>query len=131
MLKIQKNTINNLTVTVSERTTLDPAYYLLGLFSKDNHDTKIIRLTGDTSTNPNRYNVFQLKEVPAVDEDLEIGWVNLQPGFSYDYTIYQTSSTSGTSINGAGPIERGLLKVNGTGSTSATFTETNNIVTFD
>ena len=131
MLKINKNQLNFLTVTVSERTTLDPAYYLLSLYSKDNHDTKVLRMTGDTSMNPNRWNIFKILEVPKEDEDLEIGWVNLNPGFQYDYTIYQTSNPTGTSINGAGIVERGLLKVNGTGSTQATFTESNNIVTFE
>jgi hypothetical protein len=103
----------------------------MSLYSNDDHTTKVVRFSGDTSTNPNRWNIFQLKEVAEVDEDLEIGWINLMQASTYDYIIYQTSNMTGTSISGAGPVERGLLKVNSTGSTSSTFTNYNSIITFE
>lgn len=131
MLTISKNSINLLYVTVTEKTTLNPVYYLMSLYSNDDHTTKVVRFSGDTSTNPNRWNIFQLKEVAEVDEDLEIGWINLMQASTYDYIIYQTSNMTGTSISGAGPVERGLLKVNSTGSTSSTFTNYNSIITFE
>jgi hypothetical protein len=130
MLKITKNSINTLTVTVTEKTTLDPVYYLMSLYSNDNRDTKILRFSGDSSTNTERWNIFSVEEVVVADEDLENAKVNLLAGSTYDYTIYQTSSMSGTSIQGAGIVERGLLKVSDPSSSSSTYNTGNTIVTF-
>jgi hypothetical protein len=130
MLKITKNSVNTIYCTVTEKTTLDPAYYLLSLYSNDNRDTKVLRLSGDSSTNTERWNIFTVEEVVVADEDLELAKVNLIAGGTYDYTIYQTSSTSGTSISGAGIVERGLLKVSNPSTVESTINTGNTIVTF-
>lgn len=131
MLTILKNTVNNLNVTVSENTTISGATYLMSLRSNDNLTTKVIRLTGDTSTNTERINTFQLTEVPLVNENLENAWVNLMSASTYDYVIYQTSVLTGTSITNLTPVESGLLKVSGSTSVvTTTFSGSNSIVTF-
>lgn len=130
MLKITKNSVNQIYVTVTEKTTLDPAYYLMSLYSNDNRDTKVLRFSGDSSTNTQRWNIFTLEETTLINEDLELAKINLLAGATYDYTIYQTSSLSGTSIQGAGIVERGLLKVSDPSTSSSTYNTGNTIVTF-
>jgi hypothetical protein len=130
MLKITKNSVNTIYCTVTEKTTLDPVYYLMALYSNDNRDTKVLRFSGDSSTNTQRWNIFSMEETTAANEDLELAKINLQAGSTYDYTIYQTSSASGTSISGAGIVERGLLKVSNPSSSESTFTNSNDIITF-
>ena len=131
MLKIQKNQENNLVVTVTEKTTISPAYYLLALYSNDNMSTTIVRLTGNTSSNTERYDKFVLTETTLAQQDLEMAKINLEAGSTYDYTFYQTPSISGTSILGAGIVERGLLKVEGQSTGSTTYTSSKTIITFE
>jgi hypothetical protein len=123
--------LNNLYVTVTEKTTLDPAYYLLALRSKDDMSTTVVRLTGNTSPNTERYDKFALLETTLANQDLENARINLMAGATYDYTFYQTSSLTGTSIQGAGIVERGLLKVSDPTSTSSTITSSRQIITFE
>lgn len=131
MLKITKNSVNQIYVTVTEKTTLDPAYYLMSLYSNDNRDTKVLRFSGDSSTNTQRWNIFTLEETVLANENLENAKINLLAGATYDYTIYQTSSLSGTSIQGAGIVERGLVKVSDPSTSSSTYNNSNNIITFE
>jgi len=130
MLKVTKNSTNELYVTVTEKVTIDPSYFLMALYSNDNVSTKIVRFSGDSSTNTERWNIFSLEETTAALEDLENAKVNLIAGGTYDYTIYSTASVSGTSISGAGIVERGLLKVSDPSTSSSNYNTGNTIVTF-
>ncbi len=129
-LLIEKNQTNKLSVTVSEKTLSVNPYYIMNLFSKDRISNKIVRFTGDTSSNPIRINQFNLKECPLIDEDLFNASINLEPG-TYDYVIYATFNT-GLTINGGSPVESGLLTVNGPINTNPVFNNGsgNTIVTF-
>lgn len=131
MLKIQKNQSNNLVVTVTEKTTISPAYYLLGLRSNDNMSTTVVRLTGNTSPNIERYDKFVLDEVSLINQNLENARINLEAGSTYDYSIYQTSAISGTSVTGLTIVERGLLKVSNPITTATTFNSPRTIITFE
>jgi hypothetical protein len=131
MLEINKNTVNNLFVTVSEETTISGATYLMQLFSNDNHTNKVVRFTGDTSTNKERINIFQLTETTSANEDLDNAWINLMSASTYDYTIFETSIPTGTTITGLNVVETGLLKVSGnTSVVQSTFTDSNDTITF-
>jgi hypothetical protein len=131
MLKIQKNSSNNLVVTVTEKTTIDPAYYLLALRSNDNMNTTVVRLSGNTSPNIERYDKFILDEVSLANQYLENAKINLEAGSTYDYSIYQTPLTSGTSISGLTIVETGLLKVSNPTITATTFNSPKTIITFE
>ena len=93
MINIQKNQENNSVFTLGERTTLVGALYLLEIFSNQNHDSRVIRLSSDTSTNLFRYNEFKITEVPIGSEDFELAKINLEPG-SYDYFAWQTTAST-------------------------------------
>lgn len=129
MINIIKNTINNIFVTVTEKTTVSPANYLMSLYSNDNHSTKVIRFSGDSSTNPVRWNQFIIEEVPLASENLEEAKVNLIQGGTYDYVIYETTGTTGTSIVNLTSVESGLLRVSGATS-STIYNNSNQIITF-
>ncbi len=129
-LIVQKNQVNNIYVTVSEKTVLSPAYYLMSLFSNENKDAKVIRFSGDNSVNQIRWNQFTLEEVDAQYEDLENAKINLLAGDSYDYVIYQTSATTGTSIVNLTSVESGLLQVESTTISPNIFNTTKTILTF-
>lgn len=127
MLTINKDELNVLYTTCTENTTISDAKYLMQLTSNDNHTSKVVRFTGDSSTNPARWNIFYLREDDT--EDLENAVVSLDVG-SYDYDIYQTSATTGTSIVDLVRVESGLMLVDGTGTTRTTYNDENGIKTF-
>lgn len=129
-LTIQKNQINNIFVTVTEKTTVSPAHYLMSLYSNDNHSTKVIRFSGDNSVNSVRWNQFTIEEVPLASENLEQAKVNLIQGGTYDYVIYQTTGTTGTSIVNLTSVESGLLRVSGGTQSSSIYNNSNQIITF-
>lgn len=130
MLKVRKNSKNNLYVTVTERTTISSANYLLSLFSNDNIDERVVRLPANSSTNTARWDIFSLEEVEAANEDLENGKVNLLAGSTYDYVIYETSGSTGTTITGLNVVEKGLLQVEGFKATGSTYNDSNKTITF-
>ncbi len=129
-LIVEKNQTNKLSVTVTEKTTLDNPFYIMNLFSKDRISNKIVRFTGDTSTNTVRINQFNLTECPLISEDLFNASIYLEVG-TYDYIIYETLS-SGLTISGGSPVESGLLTVTGPITTNPVFNNGsgNTIVTF-
>ena len=130
MITINRGSFNELVVTLQEKVTIENPNYLLQVFSNDNHTEKVIRMTGDSSSNIVRWNKLPLKEVELVDEDLENGLVYLPEG-SYDYKFFQTSATTGTTIVGLLVVETGKLLCNGTGTTITTYPSENGIITFE
>jgi hypothetical protein len=130
MIYITKNITNDLFVTLTEKVTYNNPYFLLELVNNDNLQSKVIRLAADDSTNPLRYNSFFLIEAPT--DDLENAQVNLGEGMTYDYTFYETQSTSGTTIgSGENIVETGILKVKSTSSPiNSTYTNQNTIITY-
>lgn len=129
MITINKNEANNCFFTLNEKTTLSPAYYLLELVSKQNNTSKVVRLSGDTSTDTVRYNKFTITEVPSGSEDLDTANVYLESG-EYDYFVWQSSATTLTLSAATSIVESGRFKVNGTGTTESTFTDTDTEYTF-
>ena len=128
MIKITKNQTNNVVLTLNEKTTISNANYLLELFSNQNHDSKVVRLSGDTSTNLDRYNQFPIVETST--DDLDNGQISLLEG-TYDYFAYETTGST-LSLSGASIIESGKLIVISTGSTvTTTFDDNNDEYTFE
>lgn len=93
--------------TLLENTTFpySATTYILELFGKELKDETILFLTGDTTTNANRYNYFPINLTP----------LNLVEG-QYNYKVYQntgnTLSLSATTINDV--VESGLATIYGT-----------------
>ena len=97
--------------TLKEKTTfpLSATTYILELDAKLDHSTTLLFLTGDTSTNVNRYNYFPVNISPY----------NLVEG-QYSYKVWQntgqTLSTSALTINDI--VETGACIITGSGTTA-------------
>lgn len=98
--------------TLLEQTTLTGVtYYILDLFGKQKDDTTLILLTGDTTTNVDRFNYFPINLTPY----------NLIEG-QYNYRVWQSPSSalsvSGLTTNDI--VEDGFCYIYSSGSTQNT-----------
>lgn len=136
MIYVRKNRWNELNMTLKEKTTFPVPYYLMKLISNDNLQEKVVRISNgttliDSSLNLDRYNQFEIEEVNEVDEDLGNGRINLQAGMTYDYQVWETILSTGTTIGSWDSIvETGTLKVEGDTSTITTYNDENTIITY-
>ena len=128
MLKINKNTTNSLVFTLNEKVTLENPNFLLELYSNQNHDSTVMRLSGDTSTNVIRYNEFNITETTT--SDLENMVVNLDEG-TYDYYVWETSGSTLELSGATSIVESGKVVVKGSGSTQTTFENNDKEYTFE
>ncbi len=130
MININKNTTNYLYLTLTEKCNLPTPYFLMKLVSKDTLSEKVLRFGNDISSNYQRFNKFVLEEVPLAQEDLNIAKINLT-SINYDYFVYETESSTGTTITGLNMIEKGMLTVSGTSSNTITnFNNNKTIISF-
>jgi len=130
MIYLNKNSLNTVVFTLNEKTTLplSATTYLMEIYSDSDHDTKVLKFTGDTSFNPNRYNEFVIEETTS--EDLSLSKITLEPG-QYDYFIWQTSAATMALSAATSIVESGKLKVEGSGTTSTTYSQDNDEYTFN
>ena len=116
MLKIQKDQANNITCTLSEKTTIAPVYYYLEVYSNENHNSKAVYLGADSSIYTERYNEFTITE--ASTDDLDNGQINLSAA-DYDYFAWEcTAQDFSTKVS---IVESGKLVVEGSASSTTTF----------
>lgn len=108
MILLQKGAINTVVLTLTEKTSVSPVYYL---FQLESEQTKIktLFLASDTSSHLTRYNEFQIEETDT--PDVMNGKISLIPGF-YEYRVYQqTSPTNLDPELSRGQVEIGKVKV--------------------
>ena len=123
-------------MTLKEKTTFPTPYYLMKLTSDDNLQQKVVRISNgttliDSSLNLDRYNQFEIEEVDEADEDLGNGKINLQAGMTYDYQVYETILSTGTTIGSwDSVVESGTLKVKSTTPSTQTYNNSNTIITY-
>lgn len=124
MIKITKNQSNSVPFTLNENTTLSGSSltYLLELYSNDNNKNTVLRLSGDTSSNPNRWNEFTIIET-GTTENLGQAIVSLEAG-DYDYFVWQTTASTLSLSAATSIVESGKCKVIGTGTTYSTYNNT-------
>lgn len=110
MITIPNYTSSLTPFTLLENTTFpySSTTYILQLYSKELKKETLLFLTGDTSTNVNRYNYFPIN----------LTAYNLAEG-QYDYKVYQTTGNtltlSASTINDV--VESGLATIYGTAPT--------------
>lgn len=103
MLQYNQNETNYLTVTLKEKQTLANPYWLWRVVS-DGSNIEYSAILSDTSTEPNRYNLFTFD---STQMDLPVG--------IYTYYIYEQSSAVNTDYHLATNLcEVGQMKVTGT-----------------
>ena len=118
MILIQKNTVNNNILTLSEKTTLVNVVYLFEVIN-DQTKTNIYFIAQDVSINKERFNEFNITD--NVTENNLIGIVNFPlKGFS-KYNIYEQTSTTNLNPIGLNLIDKGKLKVTGVATTKVAY----------
>lgn len=116
MLVINKDTTNNLIVTLQEKVTLTNPYYLF-VFTNDIQLNTVAFIQSNTSTHTERYDKFVLTETSGA-QNYYNGTVELLPLGSWTYRVYeQTSSTNLDPALAYGLLEVGQAKVVGTNET--------------
>lgn len=120
MIYLNKNSTNQVALTLSELITItsQTPYYLFRFVSDDTKN-ELLFTAPDVSTNPTRYNLFNIIETGVTFQNLTAGTINLNNynGF-YKYEIYQMSGQTNLSLTGVTglPIEYGKVLI--TGNTS-------------
>ena len=109
MILINKNSSNDVILTLSEKTTLTNAVYLFEVINDMTNDVKCF-IAEDISNNKLRYNEFTFIE--STTEDLLNGTFNLELSGFYKYNVYeQTSTTNLDPLLALNLIDKGKLNV--------------------
>jgi hypothetical protein len=105
-LIINKNSLNYVYPTCSEKTTLSPVYYLLEI-RNDETKEKVYCIPTELSTELQRYNKWLITEsaspIPLMGEVL------LSEG-KHTYVIYEQSNSTNLNPSGLAEVENGILK---------------------
>jgi len=112
MLTITKGETKDWYLTLTEKTTISPAYYLFSLTHRLTNNTTNVILT-DISSYTDRYNKFSVVEGTTFD---------IYSG-EYLYRVYAQTSPSNTDPDLADElVEQGMLKVNEVQATETFYT---------
>jgi hypothetical protein len=126
MIQITKGTTNNVALTLTEKCTLTSPYYLF-VFQSDETRNLYKFIAADTSTHPDRYNLFAIVETDSSPDPLA-GEIELPIVGFYKYKVYeQTSSTNLNPALATGIVEVGKVQVIDTPAADDKLNNTNNI----
>ena len=119
MITIEKNSINTVILTLTEKSTLLNPEYLFEFTSTSNYDNIVRFIAVDTSVYKSRYNSFEITESGTTYVNLTGGTINLTPNGMWNYKVYeQVSGTTNLNISGTtGVVEVGKVIVTGTDTT--------------
>lgn len=93
MIKLEKNYLNEIALTLNEKSTIENGFFLFEFISDDTNESKIFTAF-DLSTNKARFNKFAITTTEST-EDLLNGLINLKTQGYYTYKIYsQTTATN-------------------------------------
>jgi hypothetical protein len=110
MILINKNSSNEVVLTLSERTSITSPTYLFEFINDSTKQTKVF-ISQDLSINKERNNLFNIIET-ATEVPLT-GRVSLTIG-DWKYNIYQQASTTNLVVaNASGLVENGRVEVKG------------------
>lgn len=102
MIQLTKGITNSVPFTLTEKTTLNPVYYLLELIPKGNNTPVYCVLGTDKSTSPQRYNEFDLieKSTPNnLNSEIEV------PVGESIYNVYEQANNSNLDPAGLNCVE--------------------------
>lgn len=106
-ISLNKNSTNKVALTLLEKTTLSPVYYLIEFISKQTF-TKFYCIVTELSTELVRSNIFNITDTPSPNP--LAGQVDLVPG-QYDYNAYEQSSNTNLNPAGLNIVEDGIARV--------------------
>lgn len=103
MILLTHGQIEDITVTLNEKRTLDAGYYLF-VFTHiltRNVINKIYNFLDDDSAYPERFNEFELDTVIF----------NNEPIGMWTYEVYEQASSSNTNVTGLTQVEKGIMRL--------------------
>lgn len=110
MILINKNSSNEVVLTLSEKTSIVGATYLFEFINDATKETKLF-ISQDYSNNKERFNIFNIIETST--EVPLTGRVSLSVG-NWKYNIYQQTSTTNLVVANSGTkVENGRVDVVG------------------
>jgi hypothetical protein len=113
MILINKNSSNEVVLTLSEKTSIASPTYLFEFINDATKETKLF-ISQDYSNNKERFNIFNIIETST--EVPLTGRVSLSVG-NWKYNIYQQTSTTNLVVaNSGAKVENGRVDVVGTDS---------------
>lgn len=117
---LQKATNNtNIALTLYEKTTLSPVYYLFE-FQNDQTKVKYYQIFTDVSTTGSARERANLFNIEVVNSGSGANKIILGNAGLYNYTIYEQSSSSNLDPAGLTVVERGKMRLIGTEATQYT-----------
>lgn len=126
---IKKNTVNTCVFSLSEKTTLDPVYYLFEITSVQDGSV-VVFLATDISPNKASYNEFLIEETESVD--LTDGKINLPLIGTYTYKVFEQSSSTNLVVADSGAeVENGKIDLIQDATERESFTDTRTIKVFN
>jgi hypothetical protein len=128
MIRINKSSINNIVVTLTEKTTIVNPFYLMDVYSNQTQESKVVSMGSDISSNKTRWNEFSITENSA--EDLLNGVISLNEG-TYDYFIWESAIDDNILSTATGIVESGKLVVIGNTVTTTTYNNTKTKVVYN
>jgi hypothetical protein len=111
MIYLNKNTSNEIILTLKERASLNSPVFLFNVISQSKTETNFISPTISSNT---RYDRLRIIETGSTSQNLTAGTVNLDSGY-FTYNVYEQTSTTNLNLTGTTGVllETGLLYVNG------------------
>ena len=122
MIYINKNSENKIALSLSDNVTITgSSVYFLFDFNNIQTRNEVIFTGQDLSTNPYRYNLFNIIETGSSFVNLTASTVSLDEGY-WDYKVYQMTGQTNLELSGVtgGPIQYGIVFVSGTTANNGT-----------
>ncbi len=112
MIIINKNSVNTITPTLTEKVSIANPYFLFR-FTSDYSREQVIFLASNISDYTYRYDKFLITETSGTT-NLSNGIISLNPTGDWTYEIYQQASSSNLDMNYTGALlETGKVRVVG------------------
>jgi hypothetical protein len=120
---------NTVALTLTERTTISPAYYLFAITSFQTKQTKYFTGT-DISSYKERYNKFIFTLVGSVGAENLLNSTFYLPneGIYYYEVFQQSSATNLNPLNTGASVEVGTLKINYSEDSSIIYTPNSGLI---
>jgi len=113
MIVINKNSVNDVVLTLTENSTIPYPYYLFQ-FKNEMNENEVLFNATDLSNFNCRYNRFNITETGTTSQDITNGIINLFAQGQWTYSIYESSaSTLSISATTGTVLETGIVVVIG------------------
>lgn len=110
-MQLTKSSVNlNVALSLKEKTTLYPVYYLFE-FQNDQTKVKYYQIFTDVSTVTYNQRIWNIFNIEVINTGSGANKIILGNTGQYNYTIYEQSSSSNLDPTGLTIVERGLMRL--------------------